>query len=326
MAQPNQNNVHVNAILTQISTAYIQDAANFIASRVFPVIPVDKQSDLYFTYNKGDWFRDEAKQRAGGTESAGSGYGISTDSYAAKVYAMHKDVDDQTLANADNPLNLHMDATRFVTQRLLLRQEVQWASDYFATGKWGTDMTGQSASGPDSTHFVQWDQYATSDPINDVEVGRDTIQQNTGFEANTLVLGRKVWRVLKNHPQIRDRIKYTSAENTTPQMLASLFEVDNVYVANAIQNTAHEGQTAAMARVFGNHVLLCHSAPNPGLLVPTAGYIFHWTGVSGGLGTDVGISQFRMEHLKADRVEGEMAWANKKVGADLGYFLYNATA
>ena len=71
MPQPNINSVHVDAILTNISVAYLQNQDNFIADKVFPVIPVDKKSDKYFTYTKNDWFRDEAQRRAPGTESAG---------------------------------------------------------------------------------------------------------------------------------------------------------------------------------------------------------------------------------------------------------------
>jgi len=60
------------------------------------------------------------------------------------------------------------------------------------------------------------------------------------------------------------------------------------------------------------------------LLVPSAGYIFTWDGVSGGLGQSVGVTSFRMEHLKAERFEAEAAWDNKIVASDLGYFFYNA--
>ena len=49
MAQPTLNDVHVDAILTNISVAYMQDRDNFIADKVFPVIPVDKKSDKFFT-------------------------------------------------------------------------------------------------------------------------------------------------------------------------------------------------------------------------------------------------------------------------------------
>ena len=67
MPQPTQNQVHVDAILTNISVAYMQQQQNFIATRVFPVVPVSKQSDKFFTYTKNDWFRDEAQRRADAT-------------------------------------------------------------------------------------------------------------------------------------------------------------------------------------------------------------------------------------------------------------------
>jgi hypothetical protein len=55
-------------------------------------------------------------------------------------------------------------------------------------------------------------------------------------------------------------------------------------------------------------------------LTPSAGYQFAWTGVSGGLGSTIGTSQFRMESIKSDRVEAEIAFDNKVIAADLGYF------
>jgi hypothetical protein len=36
MPQPTQSQVHVDAVLTNISVGYMQDAANFIADKVFP--------------------------------------------------------------------------------------------------------------------------------------------------------------------------------------------------------------------------------------------------------------------------------------------------
>ena len=138
MAQPTSSAVHaVDVPLTNISTAYIQSQDNFIAGKVFPVVPVMKQRDRYYTYTKNDWFRDEAKARADGTESAGSGYGLSTSTYSCDVFAIHKDIGYQARNNADAGINLDRDATEFVTQRLLLRREIQWVSDYFTTSVWG---------------------------------------------------------------------------------------------------------------------------------------------------------------------------------------------
>lgn len=319
MPQPTQTDVHVDAILTNISVAYIQAESRFIASKVFPNIPVQKQSDKYFTYTKNDWFRDEAQIRADGTESVGSGYGVSTASYSCDVYAFHKDIGEQARKNADNPLSPDQDATRFVTQRMLVRQEVQWVSDFFTTGVWGTDKTG-------TTDFTKWSDYSGSNPIDDMEAGKETILSQTGFMPNTLVMGYQVFRQLKNHPDIIDRIKYTSSQTVTPDLLARMFEVDRVLVSTAIKATNLEGETAAYGFTHGKNAWLGYVAPNPGLLTPSAGYTFSWTDVSQGMGTTVGISKFNIPELRADRIEAQMSWDNKVVAADLGYFFSAAVA
>lgn len=328
MPQPSQQDVHVDAILTNISVAYIQSSSKFMSTQAFPVVPVDKQSDLYYTYTKNDWFRDEAQRRADNTESAGSGYGLSTASYRCDVWAFHKDVGDQMRKNADNPLKPDTEATQFVTQRLMLRQEIQWVTDYFSTGVWGTDVTGVAAA-PAAGQFIQWNDYAASDPIEDMEEGKETILSTTGFEANTLVIGYQVFRALKNHPDVIDRIKYTTGvtgRTITPELLAAMFDVDRVLVSKAIKATNEEGQTEVYAFTHGKHALLMHVAPSPGLMTPSAGYVFTWRGISEGLGTDIGITRFRMQHLRSDRVEGQVAFDNKVVATDLGYFFSGAVA
>lgn len=313
MPQPTQTDVHLDSILTQMSVAYIQSSSNFVSTQVFPVVPVDKQSDKYYVYTKADWFRDEAQKRADATESAGSGYNVTTDNYFADVFAFHKDIGDQVRQNTDSPLDADRDATQFVTQRMLLRQEIQWTSDYFATGKWATDKVG-------ATDFTKWSDFAASDPVEDIEAGKETILSTTGFMPNTLVLGYQVARKLKNHPDFVDRIKYTSSQTITPDMIAAMLDVDRVIITKAIKNTAAEGATASYSFVQGKQALLCYVNPAPSILAPSAGYTFTWQGVSEGLGTNVGISRFRMDALRADRIEAQMAWDNKIVASDLGYF------
>lgn len=325
MPQPSINQVHIDAILSNMSVAYLQKADNFIADKVFPVVPVDKKSNKYFTYTKNDWFRDEAQRRAPGTESAGGGFGVSTDTYSCDVFAFHKDVDDQTLANADVPLSPLREATEFVTRRLALRREIQFVSDYLTTSVWGKDLTGVSGS-PSTDQFKQWSDYANSDPIEDIEQAKEQILSTTGLEGNTLVLGYQVFRKLRNHPDVIDRYKYTTNQVVTTDMLARLFEVDRILVAKSVYGTNKEGQTGAYSFTFGKAAALLHVAPNPGLMTPSAGYIFGWTGVSSGLGLTVGTSQFRMEWLKATRVEAEVAFDHKVVGSDLGVFLASAVA
>jgi hypothetical protein len=321
MPQPTVYDVHVDRPLTNISLAYIQDQDHFVGQKIFPVMNVAKKSDSYFSYTQADWFRDEAQRRADTAESAGSGYNLTTDTYACDVFAIHKDVGDQVVENSDNPLNPFADATRFLTQKMLLRQEIQWIGEFFTTGIWGSDVTGNS-------NFTYWSTYATSDPIEDVELGKETILQNTGMEPNTLVLGYQVFRKLKHHPDIIDRIKYTRApigsNSVTAELLASLFEVDRVLVAKSVRNTAFENATAAYSFIYGKHALLAYVNPTPSLLSASAGYSFMWSGISKGLGETVGITRWRENRLAAERVEAQMAWDYKRVASNLGYFYSGA--
>lgn len=315
----------VDAVLTNISIAYMQTQDKYISTKVFPVVPVSKKSGLYFKYDREAWLRDEAQKRADTTESAGSGYEVGTDRYDAEVYAFHKDVGDQIRANTDVPLDVERDATQFVASRLLLRQERQFVSDYLKTGVWGTDLTGVSGV-PGAGQFKQFSDYAGSDPIQVVDEAKDLITSVTGLDANVAVLGANVYKVLKNHPDIIDRIKYTSSENVTAQLIARLLEVDNVYVMKSIFNSAKEGQTGVYGYNFAKDIWLGHAAQAPGLLTPSAGYTFSWDGASDGDVNQIGTVKFRLPEKRADRIESQVAFDNKIVAPELGVYLSNAVA
>ena len=74
IVNPGPGDVHVNRPLTNISLAYMQDAAAFVADSIFPAIPVMKQSDLYWEYDRDDWNRDEAEEMRPGDIGGESDY------------------------------------------------------------------------------------------------------------------------------------------------------------------------------------------------------------------------------------------------------------
>jgi hypothetical protein len=324
--KPTAGDVHVNAPLTNISVAYIQSAESYIADKVFPTVPVQKQSDRYFVYDKGDFFRDEVKERAPATESAGGGYALdNTPTYYARTYALHKDVDDQTRANSDSPLNPDRDASEYLTQQHLIRRDRVWASNYFVTTKWGLDLTGVAAA-PGANQFLQFDQ-AAAKPAVTIRGEVVRIQEATGFKPNVLVLGARAYAAICDNPDILDRIKYTQRGIITPELLAPLFDVDRVVIARATYNTAKEGATTAMSyAVNSKAALLVYANPSPSIMMPSGGYTFTWAGLFGSGAGGARIKKFRMEQLAADRIEGEMAWDMKLVSSDVGTFFTAAVA
>lgn len=323
-ANPSVSDVHVNAPLTNLSVAYMQDEARFVAGRVFPDVPVSKQSDLYYVYDRGDFNRDLAKVRAPSTESAGGGYRVSTTPYYAPVYAFHRDIDDQIRANADPQFNLDAEATRYISQVMMIRKEIIFTTNYFTTGLWTTEYAG--AAGASSTEKVYWSD-DNSDPVVDIEDAKNVMLELTGFEPNTLVLGKKVWSALKNNVEVKDRIKYgqtaSQPARATLDTIRNLFEIETIYVASAIQNTAEEttaGGSETNSFIAGNHALLCYVAPRPGMMTPSAGYTFSWTGYLGAGAMGNRISRMRFDKIHSDRIEIESAFAMQLVAADLGVF------
>jgi hypothetical protein len=317
MPQPNVADLHVDVLLTMLSIAYMNEPGAYIADEAFPVIPVPKQSNKIAQYDKDYWFRDEAKLRAPGTETYGSGYAVTTSAtYFAENYGFHDDIPDEMRENYDQPFDPDNDATLLVTEKLKLKREVAFATDFFTTGIWtptGSD-TDFSAAG-----YYQWDDYANSDPIGNVEAGREAIYSTTGRDPNKLILGRAVWSKLKHHPDLIERIKYTQKAILTTELVASLLEIDKIMVGKAIKAAVAEGQaTQTYSYIFGKNALMLYTPPKPGLRVPSAGYTFHWNKF-GGISY---IRRIRDEKGQYDRIEGHTFFDQKYIGQDLGYFMY----
>jgi len=321
MTNPTLSAVHVNTPLTNMSVAYSQKADLFVAHKVFPIVPVSKQSDLYFTYDKDDFRRSEAQLRAPGTESAGSGYRLdSAGNYYCSVKALHKDIDDQIRANADAVLNMDRDATEYITQQLMLKREKDWASAFFQTS---TGWSGSTTAG-NITPGTKWD-VATSTPVADIQAQKDSILSKTGFMPNTLVLGSQAYSTLINSDDVVDRIKYTQRGVLGTELLGAVVGVPRVFVCHAGENTAAEGATASNSFIMNtDDALLCYAAPAPSLMSASAGYTFTWSGYTGSQ-DGWRISRFRMDHLRADRVEGELAYDQKLISLDLGCYFTNVT-
>src|SRR5271170_4677088 len=110
MPQPVYGQVHVNQALTTVSVAYVQSADSYVADKMFPSVPVEHQSDVYYVFNKDDFYRDEAQPRADATESAGGGFNLTTQSYSATVWAWHKDVGEQVRRNQDPAVDIDVTA------------------------------------------------------------------------------------------------------------------------------------------------------------------------------------------------------------------------
>lgn len=319
MPQPTASQLHIDTYLTNVSVAYAQDQANFIASRVFPRVPVNKQSDKFAIYPKGWFYRDEMEVRPMGGRPRSVGYEVDQGSYFCEEYALEHKIDDRTRENADEPLDPDRAAMRLLTGQGLIRQDRMWATAFFAEDVWSIDWTGVG-SAPSGDEFLQFDQTG-SDPIEFFDQRIEAIGGATGFPPNKLVLGPAAYRAIKNNPAVLDRIKYTQRGIVTTDLLASLLELDEVLVARGVYNTANEGQDDNVQYIVDtNSALLVHAAPAPSLDTPTGGYTFTWTGLLGANANGAVIERGREELAHSDVFQSRLTFDAQLVAAELGEF------
>ena len=314
------NSVHIDQPLTNLTIAYVQDQANFIADKVFPVVGVDKQSDKYYIYDRDNMNRTgDVKALAPRTEVNRIGMSLSNASFYADVYGLGMDFDQQTLANEDAALDIRAAGAQTLTNRLLIHREEQFASNFFAASIWGSESTPSNL----------WSDYTNGTPIADVTAARRTMQlKSGGFKPNKMVVTRDVHDTLVNHPDVLARINggatVTNTALVTQAKLAEIFEVAEYYIVDAIENSAKEGLAESLDFVATKKAALYYAPTSAGLMVPSAGYNFTWNELDNASGYGIDIRSYTGDFLRvegvAELLEANMAYDQKVVGADLGVF------
>ena len=326
MALLTPSSVHLDAPLSNLTLAYVQEQTNFIADKVFPTVGVQRQSDKFYIYDRDNMNRSgDVQKLAPLTEVNRIGMTISNSSYFADVYGLGMDFDEQTLANEDAMLEIRSAGATTLVNRLLIHREEQFASTFFAAGVWGSQATPSNL----------WSDYTNATPITDVTAARRAMQlKSGGFKPNTMVVGKEVRDVLINHPDILARLNGGSTVSNTALItnakLAEIFEVENFYVMEAVKNGAAEGLAEANAFIGGKHALLVHTPRAAGLMTPAAGVTFAWNNIQGANNLGVTVESYSDDALRrqqvAEHIQVKMAYDMKVVGADLGYFFNTVIA
>ena len=321
MPQPATGDWHLDAALQNISLAFVQDPLQFIAHQVFPNVGVGKRSDKYHTFGRGDFARNQAGIRAPNGHVPEGGFTMSSDSYFCEEKGLATPITDAIMANADPAASPEIAASNFVTEAVMIEKEVNWASSFFATSIWATDVTPANL----------WSDFTLGDPLGDIRLGITTVLQNTGRRPNTLTMGRQVWDKLVDHPDITARITGGSTSDNpaivTKAQVAAIFELDQILVGEASQNTAAEGDTDVFAFILGKNALLSYRPPAPGIFTASAGYTFSWDSYLSG-SNEFGFVLDVLRDAKADSdiYRARSHYDYKVVSSALGYFFNGAVA
>lgn len=125
----------------------------------------------------------------------------------------------------------------------------------------------RSTANYDDAHKVtltdtdRWTGGSASDPLGDIETGKEAIRASVGVYPNVCVLSATTFAALKTNPHIIDRIKHTSREVPTAEILAALFGIETVVIGSAV---VASGSADDFGDVWGDDVILAYVNPNTG--------------------------------------------------------------
>jgi hypothetical protein len=288
---PSLQQVHVDQALTNISVAY-RNAA-FVAERVAPVVPVQKQTDVYFKFSK-QHFRTFTDTYRPGTEANEVEVDLDArGTYRADGHAIQMAIPDELRENADPGANIDVEYTEKLTNIILLNQEVN-LNALMTTSNLPNHAT---LSGT-----TKWSDYQNSDPVPVVDAAKETVQKVISEFPNCLLLPRPVFRVLRSHPRILDRLKYTGVgakKMLDATDLAQVFDVDEVIVPAALSQQNPEGEADSLDYVWGNNALLFYRPARPGLRTPAFIYTFMWVGA----GVSYQVKRWRVEGRDSELIK-----------------------
>jgi hypothetical protein len=273
---PDVRELLVAGPLANVSIAYRN--MSYIADRVFPILDnVDPKAKIA-RYLKGAWFRDEADIRAAGTRAKRGGYPVDYLDINTKEYAFAKEVTDEDRRNARRqlapPLQPDQDAVEFCADKIDLKKEVRVAALIKAT-QWSS----QAAGGEDAEGLWTPND-ATNTFVTDVLARIETIRTATGLKPNVLVIDHGTYNALKKVDDLLDRIKYTQRGILTADLIAAMFDLEEVLIGEAIVSTAKEakaGTDFTTSNVWEQNAskgmaFLFYRPRRPGLKIPSAGY------------------------------------------------------
>lgn len=308
---PNPADVQGDGLLTNISVAFEAQSEGFVAAKLFPIAQVEKEAGKFWTLDTArNKFRRADTLRAPRTPAKQVEWATGSDTYQAEEHALEAVVDDRERDNAEG-MDPDLEAQEAATEGVLLGREKEAADIATATATYpaGNVLTLAAAD--------RWSD-AASNPIEDVITIREAIRSQTGKVPNTMVIPGSVVAKLSIHQKITDRMGVNGLRVVTADLLSALFEIPNVFIANGIENTAAEGQTAVLADLWGKHVVLAYVAPRPGRRTLSFGYTFR----VGGWKAD----SYRDEPRKSDVFRAGEIRALKVVASGAGGLIRDAIA
>lgn len=262
------SDVHIPAALPNYAAGYRN--APPMADIVSPVLPVDKLTNNFFTFDKNDAFQRAYPSLGGVSGGAVPEISprLSNAQYSCIERALGGRVSPQVEGNADAPLRIMQATIKRVMNAMLLEREFRTQSLLRATANWN--------SGNVATILAanKWNGGAGSDPLADIHA---RIEASFSEGVTGMLMSEKVFHAFQRNPAVRAYYGYKDRDAAVPTAsdYKAILQLPSIYVSKMkFINTS-----GSLDYIWGGDVVLFRQ---PDQMPPTTqddvatSYTFRW--------------------------------------------------
>lgn len=257
-------------LLTQVATGYFPK--KYISESILPMLASAETTGKIGKYGK-------QHLRIVNTVVAGKGRYRQVDSvvrsttgYDIEGHGLSDIVTKEDYRNVLQPFKAEEDVT-LALQTILWLEKEKGLADQLGNTSVITQNDTLSGTG-------QWNDHVSSEPLDDIIVGRQAVYDGCGEEPNTAIMSKEVWDYLSYHPQFLDALGYKQNRpgGLTEAEIAKVLQVDKLLIGKAKYNSGKEGQTDVLSSVWGKNFILAVCPDKPAIGQLSLGYTVRYDG------------------------------------------------
>ena len=258
--------LHVDKVLTQMAMGYRSEG--MIADMIFPIVIVDKQSDIYLEADRAGILREKQTKRTPGVEATRVDDQFGSATYFALNYAVKRAVTIEDKANTDPGMIFSKAESKaqLCIDDINLGYEIRVATLVTTAANVGSSAAVSSA----------WN--GAGDPVGDINVAIDNVRYANGVRPNRLTFSPEAWDSFRRDTTARNLINGVNNGGgfLNEAQVKNLFNIEQILIGGMFQNTGAEGQSENLQAIWGDSVLVSYSPSAPTTERPSFGYAFRW--------------------------------------------------
>jgi hypothetical protein len=252
-----------------------QDAASrgFVGLEVMPPYPTVRDTSTFKVIPLEQFMKQVKVERSARGGYNRTGWEYERGYYKTEDKGIEEPLDDDERARLDAEApGLAEDVTIMSATDIVLRaQEIRIADKAQDTAVFDVKDVSN-----------KWDVAADGTPIADVNDAKSTFRNKLGVFPNLMVICWSTYLNIVSTAEVRDQLKYTfpgiDMNRISAEQLAAVFNIDRVRIANAMYDSADEGQSRSLTDIWSDlYAGLYRVSNGRDLRQPCVGRTFIWT-------------------------------------------------